>query len=196
MFFLVQACSTGNKSHSLEFSQEERKLTKLEGLLLLPQDSMLLYYDLSSDSLSSFPDLSSYCIKSLNLSHNLLYTIIVNNLPKKIEQLNLAYNKYNGSLKIKGNTIPYLKELDISHNNLNQIYIGEPLFRILLSYNDLTIACFDHENLRYLDVSYNSRMVSEVCFEPTQIDTVIRDGVAEGEPLVGPISARYYKPIE
>ena len=39
-------------------------------------------------------------------------------------------------------------------------------------------------------------MPSEVCFEPTQIDTVIREGVAEGERLVGPISVRYYKPIE
>ena len=54
----------------------------------------------------------------------------------------------------------------------------------------------NHENLRYLDISYNLHMPSEVCFEPTQIDTVIREGVAEGERLVGPISVRYYKPIE
>ena len=180
----ITACTFGNKKHSLEFSQEERALTKLESLFSLPQDSVIQVYDLSNDSISNFPDLSAYNIKSLDLSCNLLDTIVIDNLPKK------------GDLQIKKKSIPYLKELDMSHNDLQAIYIHEALYRILLSYNDLTIACFNHENLRYLDISYNLHMPSEVCFEPTQIDTVIREGVAEGERLVGPISVRYYKPIE
>ena len=112
---------------------------------------------------------------------NLLDTIVIDNLPKKLERLNLSFNRYKGDLQIKKKSIPYLKELDMSHNDLQAIYIHEALYRILLSYNDLTIACFNHENLRYLDISYNLHMPSEVCFEPTQIDTVIREGVAEGE---------------
>ncbi|WP_278717487.1 hypothetical protein [Bacteroides caecimuris] len=113
-----------------------------------------------------------------------------------MEKLNLSHNLYCGFILIRKNTIPSLKELDMSHNDLQAVYIHEALYRILLSYNDLTIACFNHENLRYLDISYNLHMPSEVCFEPTQIDTVIREGVAEGERLVGPISVRYYKPIK
>lgn len=196
LLLVVVACKNGNRSHTSEFSQEERILTKLEKLLLLPHDSVILSYNLSNDSLKTFPDLSAYCIKSLDLSNNLLDTIVIDNLPRNLEKLNLSYNQYKGSLQIRENTIPYLKELDMSHNNLKTIYIHEALYRILLSNNDLTIACFDHKNLCYLDVSYNYNMPSEVCFEPTQIDTVVRDGVAEGERLVGPVSAWYYRSIE
>jgi hypothetical protein len=195
LVLLVFACQTGNKNHS-DHIQEDRILTKLEKLLLLPQNSVLLSYDLSNDSLMTFPDLSGYSIKFLDLSHNLLDTIIVDNLPKELERLNLSYNQYKGDLQIEEKTIPYLKEIDMSHNDLKEIYISEPLYRILLSYNDLIVACFNHKNLCYLDVSYNCNMPSEVCFEPTEIDTVIRDGVVEGERLLGPISVRYYNPIE
>lgn len=196
LVLLVFGCRTGNKKHSFDRIQEDKILTKLEKLLSLPQDSLLFSYDLSNDSLTTFPDLSDYSIKSLDLSHNLLDTIIINNLPKELERLNLSYNQYKGDLQIEETTIPYLKEIDMSHNDLKGIYISEPLYRILLSYNDLTIACFNHKNLCYLDVSYNCNMPSEVCFEPTEIDTVVRDGVAEGKRLLGPISVRYYNPID
>ena len=36
----ITACTFGNKKHSLEFSQEERALTKLESLFSLPQDGV------------------------------------------------------------------------------------------------------------------------------------------------------------
>lgn len=195
VFLLLLSCREGNKK---EISQQlpEKELTKLEKLFLLSRDSVINHYDLSNDSIVELPDLSAYTIKSLDLSNNFLDTIVTSNLPKKMERLNLSYNRYEGCLAIRENTIPYLKELDMSHNNLKTIYIHEALYRILLSYNDLTIACFDHKNLCYLDVSYNYNMPSEVCFEPTQIDTVIRDGVAEGERLVGPVSAWYYRSIE
>lgn len=48
----------------------------------LPQDSVIQVYDLSNDSISNFPDLSVYNIKSLDLSCNLLDTIVIDNLPK------------------------------------------------------------------------------------------------------------------
>ena len=138
----ITACTFGNKKHSLEFSQEERALTKLESLFSLPQDSVIQVYDLSNDSISNFPDLSVYNIKSLDLSCNLLDTIVIDNLPKKLERLNLSFNRYKGDLQIKKKSIPYLKELDMSHNDLQAIYIHEALYRILLSYNDLTLLRF------------------------------------------------------
>lgn len=110
----ITACTFGNKKHSLEFSQEERALTKLESLFSLPQDSVIQVYDLSNDSISNFPDLSAYNIKSLDLSCNLLDTIVIDNLPKKLERLNLSFNRYKGDLQIKKKSIPYLKELDMS----------------------------------------------------------------------------------
>ena len=189
------SCGMMSKKEAID-QLPTNELTKLETLFLLPYDSVMDYYDLSNDSIVNFPDLSAFTIKSLDLSHNLLDTINPLFLPKGLEKLNLSHNLYCGFILIRKNTIPSLKELDMSHNDLQAVYIHEALYRILLSYNDLTIACFNHENLRYLDISYNLHMPSEVCFEPTQIDTVIREGVAEGERLVGPISVRYYKPIK
>jgi len=196
LLIVIPACRQSNKNHFFESIQKERVYSKLEKLFLLPADSVLLSYDLSSDSICIFPDLSTYHIKSIDLSGNLLDTIITDKLPEGLESLNLSYNRYKGDLQINENVIPNLKELNLSHNNLKEIYIGEALCKILLSYNDLTVACFNQKNLRYLDISYNSRMSSEVCFEPTWIDTVICDGVAAGERLVGPISAWYYRSIE
>ena len=145
------------------------ELTKLETLFLLPYDSVMDYYDLSNDSIVNFPDLSAFTIKSLDLSHNL----------------------YRGIVRIRKNTIPSLKELDISYNAVNRINICEPLFRIILSYNDLTYANFNHKNLQYLDVSYNPSLSEKVNFEPLWIDTLVRDGVADGKRLLGPISVSY-----
>lgn len=196
LIFGVLSCKTQPSSDSIEYLEDEKSLTKLEQLFLLSQDSMILKYDLSNDSINVFPNLSSYTIKSLDLSANLLDTIIVDYLPKQLEQLNLSHNLFKGSLRLEENDIPNLRELDMSYNRLKSANIWLPLYKINLSHNDLTIACFNHKNLSYLDVSYNCNMSAEVCFEPTQIDTVIRDGVAEGERLVGPISVWYYKQIE
>ena len=167
------------------------ELTKLETLFLLPYDSVMDYYDLSNDSIVNFPDLSAFTIKSLDLSHNLLDTINPLFLPKGLEKLNLSHNLYCGFILIRKNTIPSLKELDMSHNDLQAVYIHEALYRILLSYNDLTYANFNHKNLQYLDVSYNSGLSEKVNFEPLWIDTLVRDGVADGKRLLGPISVSY-----
>ena len=172
-----------------------KELTKLEQLFLLPQDSIMVEYDLSNDCIVSFPDLSSYTIKTLNLSNNLLDTFIAAYLPKELEKLNLSHNRYRGILNIE-EFIPDLQELDISYNKLRTIEVGKPLYRLILSHNDFGVILLNHKNLRYLDVSYNSRLTQEVSFEPTQIDTVVREGVAEGKRLYGPISIWSIKAIE
>lgn len=69
------SCHAGSKKGTLEYVSV-KKLTKLEHLFLLPSDSVMNAYDLSNDSIVSFPDLSAYTIKTLNLSGNLLDTII------------------------------------------------------------------------------------------------------------------------
>lgn len=165
-----------------------KKLTKLEKLFWLPYDSVMVYYDLSNDNIENFPNLSAFTIKSLDLSHNLLDTINPLFLPKGLEKLNLSHNLYCGFILIRKNTIPYLKELDISHNALNRIDIAPPLYRINVSYNDLNVIDLNHKNIQYLDISYNSDISERVSFEPLWIDTLVRDGVADGKRLLGPLT--------
>ena len=160
--FLLLSCGMMSKKEVTD-QPPRNELTKLETLFLLPYDSVMDYYDLSNDSIVNFPDLSALTIKSIDLSYNLL----------------------------EKNTIPSLKELDISYNAVNRINICEPLFRIILSYNDLTYANFNHKNLQYLDISYNPSLSERVNFEPLWIDTIVRDGVADGKRLLGPISVSY-----
>ena len=188
--FLLLSCGMMSKKEVTD-QPPRNELTKLETLFLLPYDSVMDYYDLSNDSIVNFPDLSAFTIKSLDLSHNLLDTINPLFLPKGLEKLNLSHNLYCGFILIRKNTIPYLKELDISHNALNRIDIAPPLYRIILSYNDLTYANFNHKNLQYLDISYNPSLSERVNFEPLWIDTIVRDGVADGKRLLGPISVSY-----
>ena len=165
-----------------------KELTKLEKLFWLTYDSVMFYYDLSNDNIENFPNLSAFTIKSLDLSHNLLDTINPLFLPKGLEKLNLSHNLYCGFILIRKNTIPYLKELDISHNALNRIDLAPPLYRINVSYNDLNVIDLNHKNIQYLDISYNSDISERVSFEPLWIDTLVRDGVADGKRLLGPLT--------
>lgn len=166
----------------------KKELSKLEKLFLLPHDSVMVYYDLSNDNIANFPDLSVFTIKSLDLSHNLLDTLNPLFLPKGLEKLDLSHNLYCGFILIEKNIMPFLKELDMSHNALNRIDIGAPLYRINVSYNDLKVLDLNHKNLQYLDISYNSDISERVGFEPLWIDTIVRDGVAEGKRLLGPLT--------
>lgn len=179
------ACKAADKNTALE-ENIPKELTKLELLFLLPQDSSLTAYDLSKDSIVSFPDLSEYTIYNLDLSNNLLDTVILEYLPQKLEKLNLSYNHYKGNFRITQNTIPNLKEIDISYNNLNEIDIAEPLYRIIASHNDIKGIYLNHKNLYYLDISYNPNLPERVTFEPLKIDTVLHEGTANGKPLRGP----------
>ena len=163
--FLLLSCGMMSKKEVTD-QPPRNELTKLETLFLLPYDSVMDYYDL-------------------------LETINPFFLPKGVERLNLSHNLYRGIVRIRKNTIPSLKELDISYNAVNRINICEPLFRIILSYNDLTYANFNHKNLQYLDISYNPSLSERVNFEPLWIDTIVRDGVADGKRLLGPISVSY-----
>ncbi|WP_302121259.1 hypothetical protein [Bacteroides caecimuris] len=186
LLFLL-SCHSGSKKGTLEYVSV-KKLTKLEHLFLLPSDSVMNMYDLSNDSIVDFPDLSSYTVKSLNLSGNLLDTIIPHFLPKGLERLNLSNNKYKGSVNVRRYTIPSLKEVDLSYNTLDSIRITEPLYRIILSHNNLVFIGLNQKNVQYIDVSYNIHLNRLVRFEPSLIDTVISEGVAGGKPLIGPIS--------
>ena len=109
------------------------ELTKLERLYRIRPDSVMKHYDLSNDSLTEFPDLSRYVIASLDLSLNQLDTIIPERLPLGIEWLNLSHNRLKGRLWIEDGSMPTLRELDLSHNSLKNVSIGEDLYRIIVS---------------------------------------------------------------
>lgn len=184
---LLVSCNLDRNKKLMEVAKIG-ELTKLEELFLLPSDSVMSMYDLSNDSIMDFPDLSGYTIRSLNLSGNLLDTIIPHFLPKELESLNLSNNQYKGYVNIRRYTIPTLKEIDLSYNSLDSIRITEPLYRVILSHNDLIFIGLNQKNMHYLDVSYNIHLSRLVRFEPSLIDTVISEGVAGGKSLIGPIS--------
>ena len=68
LLFLL-SCHAGSKKGTLEHVSV-KKLTKLEHLFLLPSDSVINAYDLSNDSIVSFP------IYLLILLKHLIYLVI------------------------------------------------------------------------------------------------------------------------
>ena len=175
---LLASCKQGQKPQTVPVEQ-----TKLERLYQIRPDSVMKHYDLSNDSLTEFPDLSRYVISSLDLSYNLLDTIIPERLPLGIERLDVSYNRLKGRLWIEDGSIPTLRELNLSHNSLKNVSVGEDLFRIIVPYNHLEVITFSHKHIRFLDISYNSELSDRVDFDPSEIDTIVRDGVADGKPL-------------
>jgi len=184
------SCRMGIKNESGK-QPLTKELTKLERLFLLPYDSVMVYYD----NIENFPNLSAYTIKTLDLSGNLLDTIVPHLLPKKLEKLNLSHNRYSGQLKIKEGTICALREIDLSYNALTNIYVGGPLYRIIVSHNDLVEVDINHKNIQYLDISYNSNMSERVTFNPEKIDTIVREGVADGKRLLAPNAPLFVIPL-
>ena len=129
---------------------------KLERLYCVRPDSVMDYYDLSGDSLTEFPDLSRYVIRSLDLSHNRLDTIIPERLPLTLERLDLSHNRMEGELEVKEGSMPVLRELDLSYNKLEGISVRErSLRRLILAHNNLYERVEAYNLLDYLDVSYN-----------------------------------------
>ena len=191
---LLFSCTTSTKQSEEEIV--EVKLTKLEELLLLPTDTVMDYYDLSNDSISEFPDLSSYTITSLNLSYNQLDTLIVDYMPKDIVSLNLSHNEFEGLFRLSAykKNMPWkeeqrlykestIRELDLSYNRIQDIFIRFPLRRIIVSYNDLIDFYPNDDSLQYLDISHNYNLSNIVKVDFKKIDTIIRDSIANNEPF-------------
>lgn len=162
-----------------------KKLAKLELLKSLSKDSVMDYFDLSNDSISVFPDLSEYTIKSLNLSFNQLDTIMVKYLPKRLEKLDGSNNQLR-KINVLYKSLPFLKELNVSYNQIKKIFMEEPLYRIIASHNDLIYIDLDHRNIQYLDISFNPHFKSKVSFYPSRIDTIVQEGTADDEPIYNP----------
>ena len=167
------------------------ELTKLECLYRIRHDSVVRSYDLSNDSLTEFPDLSMYVISSLDLSHNLLDTIIPERLPLGIEWLNVSHNRLKGALDIEKKSMPTLRELDVSHNCFESVYLTNNLRRLNVSHNKIRkLHC---GGMQYIDVSYNNfEEISDfilVDFATFLMDTLVHEGIKEGKQIV---NRRYY----
>lgn len=181
------------------------KLSKLERLKRMPKGKVITHCDLSNDNILTFPNLSRYTIKSLDLSHNQLKTVNVNYLPKGLVKLNLSYNQFRELFDL---SIPHesklsfeemkrrykanpLREIDLSHNQIKSISIGFPLRKIIVSHNDLRMVNYNHSNIKFLDISYNPHLSNVVDFVPERVETIIRDGIANDKPLVEKDELRY-----
>lgn len=196
MFIAALIPCRENKKIIEQKTEATKELSKLEQLLTLPVDSEINFYDLSNDSIRDFPDLSGYTIKSLDLSHNAIDTLIADFLPKGIEKLDVSYNRFRSSLVfyVDTNFIPLdefekrndsttLREIDLSHNKLKRINMGFPLRKIIVSYNDLEYIDLNHKNIEYVDISYNPNLSNEVGFDPNKVDTVIYHNIANNKKL-------------
>ena len=137
---------------------------QLERLYCVRPDSVMDYYDLSGDSLTEFPDLSRYVIRSLDLSHNRLDTIIPERLPLTLEErLDLSHHRLEGELEVKKKSMPTLRELDLSYNKLEGISVRERnLQKLILAHNNLyervDVESEIGGNIWYLDVSHNENL--------------------------------------
>ena len=173
-----------NKESREQNTESEKEPGKLELLLTLPVDSAIDFYDLSNDSIRDFPDLSEYTIKSLDLSHNEIDTFIVDFLPKGIEKLNLSYNLLRNVLPYELMPHSSLRDIDISHNRISLVMLGIPVRKINASHNELTSISFNHENIEYVDISYNPNLSNVVSFDPYKVDTVIYNNIANDKKLI------------
>ncbi len=194
------SCVDNKKQVDKTNKKIERKISKLEQLMLLPKDTILDYYNLSNDSISTFPNLSSYTIKSLNLSHNQLDNILIDYLPKGIVKFDVSYNKLSGVLRLiqdeiekKNIDVPAqmklykqetFKELNVSHNNLKGVNIAFSLRKLIVSYNDITYMNFNQGSIEYIDISNNSHLSNIVVFDPNKVDTIIRNNITNDKKLI------------
>jgi Leucine-rich repeat (LRR) protein len=141
-----------------EQKKVEKKVSKLEQLMLFRADSAMDYFDLSNDSLSIFPDLSAYRIKSLDISTNQIDTLIIQYLPQEIEELNISHNKLTDFPDFSKMSIRYL---DLSHNSISQFdenLLSEGIEKIYLSYNNLSnrVIFISSRQNKVLNFSHNA----------------------------------------
>ncbi len=194
---------TSDKNKSRTQKGITKKMGKLEQLLLLSKDSLICNYDLSNDSIKEFPNLSEYRIKSLNLSHNSLDTLIVDYLPKEIISINLSHNKLSNtlilnsgvldSLAFKFREISYseatIKEIDLSYNLIEELISFYKLRKLIISHNNLKYLDLSSSQLEYLDISYNPNLNNVFSFPLSKIDTIKRIGISNNKELktrIGP----------
>ena len=96
----------------------------------------------------------------------------------------MSNNRLKKTLKIYNNDIPTLKELDVSHNQLNVLIVIGKLRYLVASHNHLEeISLNMNYNVEYLDISYNPELSWLVDFDPRKVDTIRRDGTANGIPF-------------
>ena len=179
---LLFSCQNKQKQKTGE-EKEKPRLGKLEQLMLLPRDSVMAYYDLSDDSLSVFPNLSGFTIHSLDLSHNRLDSFSAKYLPKDVRVLDLSYNQLRGMFSIDDEAFS-LSELNISHNQLTSVSLDK-IRKIDMSHNDITHFDHNQSNTEYIDISNNPHLSNRVYFDPSKVDTVIHNNIANDKPLEG-----------
>ena len=175
--FCLTACNGSLQDNTLS------NLSKLENLYCVRPDSVMDCYDLSGDSLTEFPDLSMYAIRSLDLSHNLLSELKKECLPLGLEKLDLSHNRFEGEFHLP--PVPTLRELDLSYNKLHEAVTvqGVSLRKLNVSHNRLGRNIQFDGFMAYLDISYNPYIYDAVMFEPDAVDTLIREGLPLQLPL-------------
>lgn len=142
--------------------------------------------NLSNLNLTAMPDLSSYEIKKLDLSHNKIKDFNQKFLPDHLEKLDLSYNKIEDKFHFigsKGN-IFNLKELNISYNKIRYVVLSNGIVKKLeVNNNELEHLGIGSKHLDYLDISNNPKLNTLVQFDPSIIKTIKKQNIASDAPL-------------
>ncbi|MDO3695790.1 hypothetical protein QVZ41_13150 [Wenyingzhuangia sp. chi5] len=171
-------------------AQENKNIKSVEEIIskLNPLDTINLL-DLSYKNIIELPDLSKFKVRKLDISHNNLDTLILKNLPKYLVNLDVSHNKLKKEylfISPKSGCLDYIKQINLSNNEIEVIGFSFLRFieRINVSNNKLHTIGLSDEKLKYLDISNNKKLSNIVNFFPTDIDTIIRDHIANDAPLI------------
>lgn len=213
ILFLLSCEMKENKEKSKTVIVKPKTVTEM--LATLNKKDTIPFLDLSNKNMDSLPDLSDYTINKLDISNNNLDTISVDKLPKNIKILIARNNQiksfkslnYEGSLLSKyKNSDLNLEEIDLSFNKLKNISIAVSdsklygkackLKKVIISNNNLNSISFG-DDLNYLDVSNNPKIIPDVYFEVEKIDTLIQHNnpnqiKTKRIPKPGPIICTFY----
>lgn len=162
------SCNSNNAQENKKSQSVEQILSKLN-----TRDTIQLL-DLSYKNIKELPDLSRFKVKKLNISHNDLDTLIMNNLPTYLVDLDASYNKIKNALKFSfsvdvfgfeelDNISKYITNINLSNNKIAEVSFllyKTNIKRIVLSENNLNdiFLYMNGGKLNYLDVSDNPKL--------------------------------------
>lgn len=191
-FIIIISC----KVSSFQINKKTESVEKL--LAKLNTNDTLDLLDLSGRYIKEMPDLSKFKIRKLNISNNLLDSLLIDKLPNYLIELDASNNYISNNLnfiyvanenkKLKNNTSKNLKKINLSNNQIIGVsfYMHDTdIDHIVLSNNNLQKLnlYFKGKKISYLDVSNNSKFSNIVSFDPEKIHTIKSKNISVNEEL-------------
>ena len=153
----------------------------------LPPNTIIEYCDLSNEGLTGLPVMNDYNIKRLDISGNDLCHApfkLDDILPKTLVELDMDSCNYGRDFFVTNRKLPNLERLSASYNRIPRLWVFSPALKhISILHNNLKEVRFKHEEVKYLDVSYNWEMSQYIGIPAESIDTLKTDSCSKGRKL-------------